>query len=131
MFRYIIMESVFDALKRAVTILSVSSEETTLYGVCKGDQEEFQRVKSDSDLLQTHNSFLGWACNSLMQLWSRRSKAVSESNESKNKWDQLHQIIKSFRTLRHEVETEGSLAHVDKVTEHRNKGGLFLPPLAL
>lgn len=31
----------------------------------------------------------------------------------------------------HEVGAEGSLADVDKITEHRNKGGMFLPPVAL
>ncbi len=69
MIRYIILESLFDALKRAVTILSVSSVDTTLYGVSKSAPDE--------------------------------------------------------------VQAKGSLADVDNITEHRNKGGLFLPPVAL
>ena len=56
---------------------------------------------------------------------------MAESSESKKKWIERHDIIKSMRTLRHEVATERSLAAVDKITEHRNKGGLFLPPVAL
>jgi hypothetical protein len=131
MIRHIIMESVFDEIKRAVSILSVSSKDTTIYGVSKSVSEEVQRVESESDRLAAHNSFFGWACLSLMRLWSRRSKAVSESSKNKNKWDELYKIMKSFRTLRHEVGAEGSLSVVDKITEHRNKGGLFLPPYDL
>lgn len=129
MIRHIIMESVFDALKRAVTSLTASSVDTTLYG--GSIPPEVQGVQSDSDLLVAHNSFFGWACLSLMQLCSRRSKAVSELSESKMKWDQRFKIVKSFRTLRHELQPEGSLAVVDDITQHRNKGGLFLPPVAL
>ena len=56
---------------------------------------------------------------------------MSESSGSMKKWNERFEIIKSFRTLRHEIGTEGSLAVVDKTTEHRNKGGLVLPPVDL
>ena len=85
MIRYIILESLFDVLRRAVISLSGFSVDTTLYGVTNLPEDSIDLI-SESDKLSAHNSYLGWACVSLLNLYRRRSMALSESSSDRKKW---------------------------------------------